>query len=204
VPYIAPSWSWAATTKRIEYPRDDEVSRAPSKLYIGVDSVDMQYATSDLLGRLVAAKLRLRCDALCCGVVRPPDSFRLGKKIMEDAWVSIDAGKSWNNGHDVHILVIRHGTARMSLCTGLLLEPTNRMRGEYRRIGSYGFKGGVYRASPGVFKPMEDPDFEKLVSSYEEFAELVAEENLVARDCVDHFAHVSTAGGVKRYFIDLV
>jgi len=190
-PYIAPSWSWA-TSRKIRFPQYHEHTLESSQLHIQVDSIDIQYATSNRLGEILAGKVRLRCDILCRAVVRLVSgrvTLLIGNKVIDDVDVYPGFVMHTQIGRDVHALIITHGTAASSLCTGLLLKPANRTRGEYQRLGAY---RSVY--FPSTSRSGDSGLCEKAM----------AEENLVALDRVDHFAKVSTEDGLKRYFIDLV
>lgn len=93
---------------------------------------------------------------------------------------------------DVYILIIKR-IDYGSRCTGLILEPTGKARGQYRKTGVY-WGTGAYRSYEGDDDEGRDMDFSKVD----------CEENLVKSDSVDHFAEVLIENGVKRYFVDLV
>ncbi|OIW34542.1 HET-domain-containing protein [Coniochaeta ligniaria NRRL 30616] len=189
-PYIAPSWSWASTTGHVDYPRKlNEEDLAKSYLYVEVHAIHIQFPSANPLGEIVGATLRLWCQNLYCGVTRILEephptfmSFSVGDRVViPQFWVFPDSlvASAKDTLVDTYILPIRHGMGLLR-CQGLILQPTGRLKGQYRRIAAYEHV-------------REDLS-----------AGLLGEENLVARDCVDHFSEVTTEGGVKRYIIDLV
>jgi hypothetical protein len=203
-PSSLPTWSWA-TLRNLDglyYPKHNGFGRATSQLHISVESIQIQYATPNRLGQVVGGTARLQCDILCCA-----RASRLRLLIGDQAFYPIhdlESGEYLPNFH-IHLLVIRHGTVSRSLCTGLLLKPTV-IRGEYQRIWAYRLHaatlGTLIRGAVDYSGEKIEPD--GTVKAYKRFEAAVAEENLVTRDSVEHFAHVSTENGVKRYFIDLV
>ena len=190
-PYTAPTWSWASLKGCISYPEYKDIigqGQTLGRLCIDVHEVQVQYASTNRFGAIKEASLRLRCDFLYSGVIEV--DFEGWKTIHIDRhtithpepFICFDClnvdDKDETSFVNTYILPIRTGGARS---TGLLLEPTGRKKGQYRRLGYYS------------------------VEEVEHFAKGIKTANLVTLKWASHFAEtLKDKNGTRQWFIDLV
>jgi hypothetical protein len=154
--YRAPSWSWAATDHVIQRGIPD-----PRRSLVEILHVDISLAGDDPFGEVVNGELTLSCSALLsASITYHTGSYQTFgshywsacdvKAAIKGTWVKVIADfddepadiESWKKhvGHDICLLPISsifdvdENQTRMQ---GLLLQPTHKAGGQYRRLGHF-------------------------------------------------------------------
>jgi len=133
-PYCAPTWSWASIEARVNISSHFSKNRTAESIHIRVVDVQVIYATSNPFGAIVSASLRLRCDFLCPVIIDGTEII-LGQAPYRNPIIWKDCSEIYDDGSEMLSTNICLLPAMSS--TGLLLRPTDRKRGQYRRAGVY-------------------------------------------------------------------
>ena len=175
--YQAPTWSWASVEKlSIEFPdlRFLEANRERSTIWIQISDIQLQYSGTDQLGQITTANICISCDCLL-RVTMSAFSILLANKTIKviDSW---DCGWPKTPYHCFAMPVYegpvqsRHMNA-IVIC-GLLLQPTSKEHGQYRRLGSFKI---CFRSDRQFFKDaVNDPSCHAKNS---DCAEILKDEN---------------------------
>lgn len=185
----APTWSWASINGCIKFPEDKDFANGGGtrgRMCINVQDIQIGHPSQDRFGDVVNATIRLRCDFLHYAVIEDGGDLMFAKihfdrGTADNVEVHFDCLDTQSETHFVHayVIPIRKGVAE-SWTNGLLLEPTGRERGQYRRLG--------------YFRAYECDQFEAATKGA----------NLFLRRSNYQFAAVLTHGTKSQCFIDLV
>jgi hypothetical protein len=150
-PYRAPTWSWASLDCSIKMWGEHEQRWQRSEgIWIKVLDVQLQTLDSDPFGQLSMAQLRLSCLYLVDVCIKTTTTKRsvleeVGKGVLiiggESLYCQIlfdclgeDENCKFQKAKAMPVFMTSGFGA-----TGLLLEPTGEERGQYERIGWFGF-----------------------------------------------------------------
>jgi len=155
--YLAPSWSWASRIDDIRFPRPRD---NPDRLLVSIIDVQVQNRGESIYGPVISGFIRLKC----CSLV-PCDEDIIQKEWI---WHYLD-----NKGkYLAHYLppncyylsfydsVKDHQSNRLIIrpFDGLIIQPTGRARGQFRRLGIYlpGEEGSVWLQQAREFVSSEN------------------------------------------------
>jgi len=146
--YRAPSWSWASRDIALDYfPYESHWELNSDMKSEAKVQYDVKLAYNDPFGQISSATLYVSTRQLFRTVVDDTipnyETSRLGCAfIMDDLCTSRDSAvQQW-----LYVLpLLSFKSADRTL--GLLLEPSGRMQGEYRRIGGFHSKGGSFQGA---------------------------------------------------------
>lgn len=151
---LVPSWSWASGIGGVSLPLVwfDGTSNKPT--YIALQDLQVEYFSGNTFRDVKSALLRISCTHLLHAVLEPiGDSSgiyykaRIGGQQFERVYSKIDNPETPEKAQSIpaYVLVIDEDR-------GILLEPTAKAAGQYRRIGSY------YSADSSFLKAMASVD----------------------------------------------
>jgi hypothetical protein len=143
--YIAPTWSWASVDDAVLF-MDDDFYGIPNNIDVfgNVLDIQLQPAGTDPLGQVASANLRLGCVFLLRVTFHSDERwFMTVANELVPCVVYLDEGGSIHQATVVPMFNIH--TSGMETW-GLILEPTNQKKGQYRRLG--------------VFRIIDDTDYE--------------------------------------------
>jgi hypothetical protein len=203
--YRAPSWSWASTDGEVNIPyipdldddydgysnEDDDCEvPSPHELYICVQDVQVENSpASNAFGEVVSANLRLRVELLVSRC-RTDDNHGLlcqdifmNEKAIQILTLFDQPTEQLKGEIPFYLLPVRGNLYDQDPdITGLMLQPTGNVKGQYKRIGKFFFQD--------VYESMD-------------FLEMARREENKATN--DDFAHISIdADGRRHQYIDLV
>ncbi|KAH8657388.1 heterokaryon incompatibility protein-domain-containing protein [Tricladium varicosporioides] len=139
--YVAPSWSWASCTAAVDYFEE----RRRQYIYPGTQIVefDIQYETSDVFGQVKSASLYISCFGFARVKI---DYFRLPyfwfweglriKAYTNFDWLPAINEDNQMDGQQIYLLpLVIDGQQKSHI--GLMLVPTERKNGQYKRLGTF-------------------------------------------------------------------
>lgn len=139
VPYVAPTWSWASMEGDVEMNKDTDT---PTKhtLYAHVLGIQIQTIGPDLFGQVESANLTLKCESFLR--VRPDappaNDFNIINMAADFDFDTRKHGREFRSQtHYKALVYISDDSSLMMNAKGLLLVPTLREQGQYRRIGIF-------------------------------------------------------------------
>jgi hypothetical protein len=138
--YIAPTWSWASLDAVI-HSMEDLFHEKPDSIDVFVDVLDIQLqpAGTDPLGQLASANLRLGCVFLLRVTSHSDEEwFMTVANELFPCYVYLDEGGSI---HQATVVPIYSMHSAPMETWGLILEPTNQKKGQYRRRGAFNILG---------------------------------------------------------------
>jgi hypothetical protein len=134
-PYIAPTWSWASLDDVVRVPADFYYQTTARDDFVNVLDIQLQPAGTDPLGQLASANLRLGCVFLLRVTFHfDQEQFMTVANELVPCVVYLDEGGSI---HQATIVPIFNEHEFFMVTWGLILEPTNQKKGQYRRQGVF-------------------------------------------------------------------
>jgi Heterokaryon incompatibility protein (HET) len=189
--YTAPTWSWASSNAHVIPAEEDDGREEPDHLCIKIIEAKVHPALSNTFGGITAGVLRISCEILCKATIcfgNWNESAIILDGVSRKVYISLDGLEEPPLGQtqlfNFYLLVVAAGgDGDRRNPRGLLLEPTGKKNGQYRRKGM--FKDPKHPTNPSEFLGI----FDKVDC------------RLRACDSVD-----VTLGnnGAKRYVIDIV
>ena len=143
--YVAPSWSWASLDGCVEptghYEDEHWELEKSGELYVHLIDVHVKPCGNDPLGEICDGNISLSCRTLIFVALHPnnsPSPFG-GTKIMakikdKDTFMVFDAIVFWDCKEfleEAYLLPVE------GLISGLVIVPTGKAQGQYRRVGMF-------------------------------------------------------------------
>ncbi|KAL5328068.1 hypothetical protein ACEPPN_005776 [Leptodophora sp. 'Broadleaf-Isolate-01'] len=141
--YVAPSWSWASCGTAVDY-FDQRTTRYYLYAETKIVDFDICYATADVFGQVLSASLYISCIGFTrVNITYGGTAFDFGARRIANVLIHFDwkpkptivEGNPFEGEH-VYILplVIE---SQQATHNGLILLPTGRKSGQYRRVGEF-------------------------------------------------------------------
>jgi hypothetical protein len=133
--YTAPTWSWASLDKALHFVDDSYFETTERDDFVNVLDIQLQPAGTDPLGQLASANLGLGCVFLLRVAFHFDQAwFMTAANEIVPCYVYLDEGGSI---HQATLVPIFNTRSVIMQTWGLILEPTNQKRGQYRRRGVF-------------------------------------------------------------------
>jgi hypothetical protein len=158
--YQAPSWSWACLPPSTGVSFHNSGNVEIDTLFAKVVDIDMTLAGPDPMGPVQRGLLRVQCQALLSGMnVRGQQYYYIATigSVVTAVYLDFDCELIMASAAPFYLLPVFQQPEKKKECMyvqGLILRPTNKVKGEYQRIGRFredttGMRTGM---TPKIFK----------------------------------------------------